>query len=92
MIVANAKVNGLTVATRNEADFYQLTCVTASGCEVLKGSVTVRLDDFGDDNVIAQVPLGIFLFCLDMAGNGCKRFETVHVSPIAGGIATFAIV
>lgn len=68
MIAANAKVNGLTVATRNEADFYQLACVTAMGCGVLKGSVTERLDDLGDDNVIALVPLGIFLFCLDMAG------------------------
>lgn len=67
MIAANAKVNGLTVATRNEADFYQLACVTASGCEVQKGSVTVRLDDLGDDNVIALLPLGIFLFCLEQA-------------------------
>ena len=92
MIAANAKVHGLTVATRNEADFYQLACVTAIGCDVLKGSVTVRLDDLGDDNVIALEPLGIFLFCLDMDGNGCKRFEVIHVSPIAGGIATFAIV
>jgi len=77
---------------RRATDFYQLACVTAIGCDVLKGRVAIRLVGLGDDNVTALVPLGIFLFCLDMAGMGCQRFKAIHVFPIAGGIATFSII
>ena len=42
--------------------------------------------------MIAVVPLGIFLFCLDVAGMGSQRFEAIHGFPIVGGIGTFAII
>ena len=77
---------------RPATDSRQWACMALIGCEVLIGRVAVRLDDLGDDNVIAVVPLGIFLFGLDVAGMGSQRFEAIHGFPIVGGIATFAIV
>jgi hypothetical protein len=56
-----------------------------------KGRVTVALDDFGYDNVIAVVPLGVLLLGFDVFGMYGQRLETLQIFPIVRCISTLSV-